>query len=210
MYLAGLTGGIGSGKSTVAARLAQLGAHVIDADAVAREVVEPGTPGLADIVARFGPDIVTADGALDRAALADVVFGDAEQRAALNAITHPRIGARIAEVIAGHAAAEASEPEPRIVVVDHPLLIETGQADGFPAVIVVLAPVEVRIARLVEHRGMAAADARARLETQASDAERRAVATHVIDNDGSLASLHEQVDAVHAELRAAAAAAASA
>lgn len=208
MYLAGLTGGIGSGKSTVAARLVGLGAHVVDADAVAREVVEPGTPGLAELAATFGPEVVTADGALDRQALADLVFADVARRAELNRITHPRIASRIAELVAGHAAAERDEPAPRVVVVDHPLLVETGQAADFPAVIVVVAPSRTRVARLVEQRGMDPADARARLAAQASDDERRAVATHVIDNGGSLDELHAQVDAVYEQLRTAAAASA--
>lgn len=204
MYLVGLTGGIGSGKSTVAARLAQLGAYVIDADVVAREVVEPGTPGLEAIVARFGSSVLTADGALDRPALAAIVFGDDQARAALNDITHPRIGERITERIAAHVDAEADEHRARIVVVDHPLLIETGQAAAFPAVVVVLAPEELRIQRLVGSRGMDADDVRARLRAQADDAERRAAATHVIVNDGDLDHLHEQADAVHASLRSAA------
>lgn len=204
MYLVGLTGGIGSGKSTVAARFTELGAHVIDADVVAREVVGPGTPGLEDIVTRFGSAVLAEDGSLDRAALAALVFGDDEARAALNAITHPRIGERIAERIADHVRAEADEPRARVVVVDHPLLIETGQAEAFPAVIVVLAPEDLRLQRLVESRGMDREDARARLRAQVDDEARRAAATHVITNDGDLDHLHAQVDAVYGWLRTAA------
>lgn len=204
MYLVGLTGGIGSGKSTVAARFSELGAHVIDADVVAREVVGRGTTGLEDIVTRFGSAVLAADGSLDRAALAAIVFDDDEARTALNAITHPRIAERIAERIADHVHAEADEPHARIVVVDHPLLIETGQAEAFPAVVVVLAPEDLRLQRLVASRGMDRDDARARLRAQVGDEVRRAVATHVITNDGDLDHLHAQVDAVHGSLRAAA------
>ncbi|MBW3618845.1 MAG: dephospho-CoA kinase, long form [Actinobacteria bacterium] len=204
MYLVGLTGGIGSGKSTVAARLAELGTHVVDADVVAREVVEPGTPGLADIVDRFGPDVVAPDGSLDRAALAAIVFSEEEARTALNAITHPRIADRIAQHIAAHARAERDEPRQRIVVIDHPLLLETGQAAAFPAVVVVLAPEELRLERVVTSRGMDPDDARARLRAQVDDDARRSAATHVITNDGDLPHLYAQVDAVHASLRAAA------
>ncbi|MBW3659052.1 MAG: dephospho-CoA kinase, long form [Actinobacteria bacterium] len=204
MYLVGLTGGIGSGKSTVAARFVELGAHVIDADVVAREIVEPGTPGLAAIVDRFGAGVLDADGALDRPGLAAVVFGDDDARADLNAITHPRIGERIAERVAAHAEAEADEPRQRIVIVDHPLLIETGQAEAFPAVVVVLAPDELRRERLVSSRGMDPDDVAARMRAQADDDARRAAATHVITNDGDRGHLRQQVDAVHASLRAAA------
>ncbi len=203
MYLVGLTGGIGSGKSTVASRLRELGAHVVDADQVAREVVEPDQPALAAIVDRFGPGVTTRDGRLDRQALADVVFADEEARAALNGITHPRIGERIQELVAGHAEAEQEEGRARVVVLDHPLLVESGQAEHLPAVIVVTAPEEVRVARLVE-RGLRADDARARIRSQASDEQRRAAATHVVDNSGDLASLRAQVDTLWAELRRAA------
>jgi dephospho-CoA kinase len=204
VYLAGLTGGIGSGKSTVAGRLRELGAHVVDADEVARDVVRPRTPGLEAIVAHFGREVLDQDGCLDRASLAAIVFGDDDARQALNDITHPRIGARIAELVEAHARAEADEDAPRLVVVDHPLLIEAGQAAAFPAVVVVLAPEAVRVQRLVGARGMDEDDARARIRAQAGDEERRAAATHVIENDGDLAHLHDQVDAVHASLRAAA------
>ena len=203
MYLVGLTGGIGSGKSTVAERLRELGAHVIDADQVAREIVEPGEPALHEIAERFGAGMLTADGHLDRQALADVVFADEEARVALNGITHPRIGERIQALAADHATAERTEDRPRIVVIDHPLLVETGQAGGFADVVVVVAPEEVRVRRLVD-RGVGEDDARARIRAQADDATRLQAATHVIDNEGDLAALRSQVDAVWAELRAAA------
>ncbi len=203
MYLVGLTGGIGSGKSTVAQRLAALGCEVIDADAVAREVVQPGEPTLRDLAARFGPAIVQADGTLDRQALAHVAFADDDARADLDRITHPRIAARIAERIAQiGAAADAAADE--VVVVDHPLLIETGQTGRFDAVLVVLADEELRVRRLVEARGLDEQDVRARIRVQADDGQRRQEATHILHNEGSLEELVGQVDAVHAELVAAA------
>lgn len=203
MFLVGLTGGIGSGKSTVARRLAERGLTVIDADQVAREVVEPGEPALADIAARFGDHLVRADGSLDRQGLADVVFVDDEARRDLDRITHPRIAARIAERI---AALDASwdRPGPPMAVVDHPLLIETGQVNRFDAVVVVLAPVEERVRRLVEQRGLGEADARARIAAQCTDDDRRAAATHVIDNAGDLDAVLVAADRLYDELVAAA------
>ena len=201
MYLVGLTGGIGSGKSTVAARLESLGAAVIDADAVAREVVAPGTAGVERVRARFGDGVVAAYGELDREALARTVFGDEQARSDLNAIVHPLVGERIAQRLAQLAAAD---PAPTLVVIDVPLLVETRVDRGYRAIVVVVAPEEVRVDRLVRDRGMTPEDARARIAAQASDAERLAVATHVIDNGDGLGALHEQVDAVHAELLAAA------
>lgn len=198
MYVVGLTGGIGSGKSTVAARLAARGAHVIDADAVAREVVAPGEPALDAIAERFGRDLVGPDGALDRAGLAAIVFDDDDALAALNAITHPAIAGRIAARL---DELEASLPGDAVVVVDHPLLVETGQADRFDALVVVLAPVDLRIARLETHRGIDPDDARARIAAQASDEERRAVADHVVDNDADLDALGERVDDLWERLR---------
>lgn len=209
MYLVGLTGGIGSGKSTVAAGLIERGAYLVDADQVARQIVEPGSPGLAAVVARFGEDVLTAEGGLDRQALAQLVFADGHARTELEAITHPLIGQRIGEMIEQHRTATTSDPDPRLVVVDHPLLIETGRAAGFPAVVVVLAAEPVRVRRLVEHRGMDPADARARIAAQTSDEERRAAATHVIVNEGSLGELDARIDRVFDQLRAAAAAAAT-
>ena len=201
MYLVGLTGGIGSGKSTAAQRFAAHGCAVLDIDGVAREIVEPGEPALEELVARFGHDILLADGSLDRPKLADIVFHDDEARRDLDRITHPRVAARVAERI--QALVQDHEgPGPQIVVIDHPLLVETDQAVRFQAVVVVEADAESRVRRLVEGRGMPEADARARMEVQSSDAERRAVATHVVDNNGDLAWLHAQVDQVHADLLA--------
>lgn len=197
MYLIGLTGGIGSGKSTVAARLAAHGCDVIDADAVAREVVRPGEPALEEIAERFGRDVITPEGTLDRARLAARAFVDDASRAQLERITHPRIAARIAEWIASLAG---SVPDGRLVVVDHPLLVETGQHRRFDAVVVVLADEELRLERLVEERGLGEDDVRARFRAQASDAQRRAVATHVIENDGTRAELDAAVDALYDEL----------
>lgn len=202
MHLVGLTGGIGSGKSTVARLLAERGAVVIDADVVAREVVEPGEPALDEIVAQFGDDVRGADGRLDRPALAAIVFADEDARRALEAITHPRIGERVAQRIAEARAAEEADGRARVVVVDHPLLVESGAAAGYETVIVVEAPVEERVRRLVEHRGMDAADARARIASQADDATRRAAATHVVDNAGAPEALAPQVDAILAQLGA--------
>lgn len=202
MHLVGLTGGIGSGKSTVARRLASQGAHVVDADAVAREVVAAGEPAVAEIAARFGNEVVTPDGELDRAAVATIVFADPDSRAELEAIMHPRIGARIAERLAAHADAERREERPRLVVLDHPLLVETGQADTVAEVVVVTAPEELRVRRVVADRGMQPEEARARIRAQASDDRRGAAADHVIVNDGDLDHLHAQVDRVHAVLRA--------
>ncbi|MEX2504832.1 MAG: dephospho-CoA kinase [Egicoccus sp.] len=203
MYLVGLTGGIGSGKSTVARRLAELGLVVVDADVVAREVVEPGEPALADIAARFGDHLVRTDGGLDRQGLADVVFVDDEARRDLDRIMHPRIAARIAERI---AALEGTweGAGPKLAIVDHPLLIETGQVNRFDAVVVVLAPTEVRVRRLVEQRGLDEADARARIAAQCSDSARRTAATHVIDNDADLDALHAATDRLFDDLVAAA------
>src|SRR4051812_47730152 len=171
----GLTGGVGSGKSTVSARLAELGALVIDADAIAREVVEPGTPGLAAVVERFGPGVLDADGRLDRPKVAGIVFNDEAARADLNAIVHPLVGARTGELMA------AAKPDD-VVVYDVPLLVESNMAEGFELVIVVEAEAELRIARL-EQRGMPPPDARARMAIQATDEQRRAVADELIENN---------------------------
>jgi len=201
MYLVGLTGGIGSGKSTVAKRLAASGVAVVDADQVAREVVAPGEPALVEIAERFGGHLVGADGRLDRAGLAAVVFVDDDARRDLDRIMHPRIAARIAERV---AALETGwdRPGPPLAVVDHPLLVETGQARRFDAVVVVLAPEEQRIRRLVDQRGLDEGDARARLAVQCSDEDRRAAATHVVVNDADLPALLAQVDALHRRLLA--------
>jgi dephospho-CoA kinase len=199
MYLVGLTGGIGSGKSTVSGRFASLGCDIIDADQIAREIVEPGQPALDDLVQRFGRTILQADGSLDRAALAAIVFRDDTARRDLDRITHPRIGALVRQRI-DHLRATTRSDAAHIVVVDHPLLIETGQAADFDAIVAVIARVDLRIARLRDERGMDEDDARARIRVQTDDATRRTIASHVVDNDGSLADLLEQVDAVHADL----------
>jgi dephospho-CoA kinase len=192
-----LTGGIGSGKSSVAARLAELGAVVVDADRIAREVVEPGTPGLAAVVAEFGPDVLRPDGSLDRAEMASIVFADPDRRAALEAIVHPLVAARSAELI-------AAAPAGAVIVYDVPLLAEslgTGRdrSAEFGTVVVVEAPLEARVARLAG-RGLAEDDARARIAAQASDEQRRAIADHVLDNSGDLDDLRAQVDALWATL----------
>jgi dephospho-CoA kinase len=183
---------MGAGKSTVARLLVERGAHVVDADAIAREVVEPGEPALAAIVEEFGDEVLTADGALDRAAMADIVFDDPERLRALEAITHPAIRRGIQDRLAAHADAA----DDRVVVLDHPLLVETGMATSLPVVVVVTAPEDVRVARLAAGRGIDPEDARARMRNQAGDEERRAAATHVIVNDGDLDELERAVAAV--------------
>jgi dephospho-CoA kinase len=178
----GLTGGIGSGKSTVSALLAERGAVVVDADRIAREVVEPGGPAHDALVERFGTT--------DRPTIASIVFEDAAARADLNAIVHPAVGAEIAARLAEHADSDA------VVVLDIPLLVETGGRARYPvaAVVVVDAPVEAAVARLVEQRGMAEADARARIAAQATRDERLAAADFVVDNSRTLDALREEVD----------------
>lgn len=201
MHLVGLTGGIGSGKSTVARLLAERGAIVVDADQVAREVVEPGEPALDEIAERFGARVIDPTGRLDRPAMAAIVFEDPAARRELEAITHPRIADAITARIAELQAAEDTDGRSRTVVVDHPLLVESGSAAGFPTVIVVVAPEEERVRRLVEHREMDESDARARVAAQARDDTRRAAATHVIDNAGTLEDLVPQVEAVLADVQ---------
>ena len=193
MLKVGLTGGIGSGKSEVSARLGERGAVVIDADKIAREVVEPGTPGLAAVVAEFGEDVLLPDGALDREKVGRIVFADAERLAALNAIVHPLVGERMQELM-------DAAPAGAVVVYDVPLLAENGLAPMYDEVVVVDAPEETQLDRLVARRGMTEEDARARMANQASRDERRAVATHVIDNSGTLDDLKAQVDALWAAL----------
>lgn len=193
MLRVGLTGGIGSGKSTVARALARRGAVVIDADVIAREVVEPGQPGLAAVVERFGAGVLDADGRLDRPKLAALVFADAAARADLNAIVHPRVAAETGRRI-------AAAPSDAVVVIDVPLLVEAARS-GYDLVVVVEAPEPVRLERLVG-RGMNPEDARKRMAAQASDAERRKVADVVLDNDGSEDDLERQIDALWARLTA--------
>ena len=190
----GLTGGVAAGKSTVSALLAELGAVVVDADLLAREVVAPGTEGLAEVVAAFGPDVLTDDGALDRAALGAVVFADPARRRTLEAIIHPRVRARA-------AALEARAPDGAIVVHDIPLLAETGQAASFDAVIVVDVPEETQVERMTKERGLSAEEARSRIAAQATREERLAVATYVVDNTGTLDDLRTRVAEVYEALR---------
>jgi dephospho-CoA kinase len=182
----GLTGGIGSGKSTVSALLAARGATVVDADRIAREVLEPGTPGLAAVVTEFGAEVLTPEGALDRAALAAIVFTDDAARGRLDAIVHPLVRARSAELV-------SAVPPGAVVVNDVPLLVETGQAGSYDLVLVVEADPETRVSRLVG-RGLSEADARARIAAQATDEQRRAVADVVLDNSGTQEQLAEQVE----------------
>jgi len=189
----GLTGGVASGKSTVAAVLRELGAVVVDSDVLAREVIEPGTPGLDAVVAEFGPDVLTPDGRLDRARMGAVVFGDSERRAALEAIIHPLVRARAAEI-------EAAAPAGVAVVHDIPLLVETGQAASFDAVLVVDVPEAVQLERAMRERGWDEAEARSRVAAQATRQERLAAATHVIDNTGTLEDLRRRVTEVFGEL----------
>ena len=189
----GLTGGVASGKSTVSEILTELGAVIIDGDKLAREVVERGTPGLEEVVAAFGPDILTSEGDLDRPKLGRIVFNDEAQRRVLEGIVHPLVFERYAEL-------EAAAPEGGLVVHDIPLLAESGRADTFDAVIVVETPAEVQIERMLRDRGWTLEDARSRIAAQATPEQRRAIATHLIVNDGSLADLRTQVEKVYAEL----------
>jgi dephospho-CoA kinase len=200
VYLIGLTGGIASGKSVVASRLAEHGAVVVDADQVAREVVEPGTPALAAIAAEFGDDVIRADGSLDRAALGALIFGDPEKRAALNGITHPAVYAASHEQF---AAAGAADPA-AIVVYDVPLLAEGTRAKDFDLVVVVQASAETRTERMVELRGYTREDALRRIGSQASDAERLAIADVVIDSEGTLEETMAQADRLWADVTASA------
>jgi dephospho-CoA kinase len=194
VFRVGLTGGIGAGKSEVSRRLAAQGAIVIDADAIAREVVEPGTPGLAEVVAAFGPEVLLPDGRLDRPRLGDIVFADPELRAKLSGIVHPRVGARMREL-------EDSAGPAAIVVHDVPLIAENNLASTYDLVVVVDVPPRIQLDRLVRHRGMTREQARARMAAQASRADRLAIAGIVIDNSGSLAELDRPVGDLWTELR---------
>ncbi|WP_211880003.1 dephospho-CoA kinase [Pseudarthrobacter albicanus] len=202
MLKIGLTGGIASGKSVVASRLRELGAVLVDADALAREVVELGTPGLARVVDAFGAGVLRADGSLDRPRLGSVVFGNPERLAVLNGIIHPLVRERAAALVAAAlvAAAQASPAQPSpafggtVVVQDIPLLVETGQGSSFHLVLVVDAPDDVRVQRMVEHRNMTVGDARSRMAAQATREERLAAADVVLDNSGTRDELRAAVD----------------
>lgn len=192
MDVVGLTGGIAAGKSTVARRLAELGAVVIDADQLARDAVQPGSPGLAAIVDRFSAAVLAEDGSLDRPALGRIVFADDEARQALNGIVHPEVRRLYAD-----AVADARARDPRAVIVyDVPLLAEARAADEFGTIVVVDAPAPVRIERLVTLRGMERAEAENRVAAQISDADRRAMADVVIDSSGSVDDTLAQTDAL--------------
>ena len=190
----GLTGGIGSGKSTVAGMFEKLGAHIIHADELAREAIAPGTSGFDAVVARFGPEIVHEDGRIDRKLLAASVFGQPENMVDLEAIIHPRVAAALS------ALREAIDPS-KVVIYEIPLLVELEMADRFDKVVVVLAPAVDRIVRL-KSRGLDDEDILGRMGQQASDEERRAVADFIIDNAGNREFLEKQVEQVWAELSA--------
>ncbi|CAM5369782.1 dephospho-CoA kinase [Streptomyces aurantiogriseus] len=193
MLKVGLTGGIGAGKSEVSRLLVACGAVLIDADRIAREVVAPGTPGLAAVVDAFGEGILAEDGSLDRPALGSIVFADPEKLAVLNAIVHPLVGARSREL-------ETAAPDDAVVVHDVPLLTENGLAPLYDVVVVVDAPPETQLDRLVRLRGMTEEDARARMAAQATREKRRDIADIVIDNDVPLADLERRVKDVWADL----------
>ena len=199
MVVVGLTGGIGSGKSTVGRLLVERGAVLVDADRVAREVVEPGQPALAALVERFGGEVLAPDGRLDRPAVGAIAFSDEEARNDLERITHPAIRA---EVLRQMASAQASDPD-AVVVLDIPLLAEVGR-DRYPVagVVVIDVPVELAVARLVAGRSLTEADARARVAAQASRSARVAIADLVIDNSGDLDHLEAEVDRAWAWIRA--------
>lgn len=190
----GLTGGVASGKSTVASLLVAAGAVLIDADALAREVVAKGTPGLDAVVEEFGTGLLTDDGELDRPRMGELVFNDAEARKRLEAIVHPLVFQRIVEL-------EESAPQGALVVHDIPLLAESGRADTFDAVLVVDTPRDLQIERMLRDRGWTRADAEARIAAQATREERLAVATHLIDNSGTLEQLEARVAEVVADLK---------
>jgi len=196
MVKVGLTGGIGAGKSEVSRLLASYGAVIVDADKIAREVVEPGTPGLAAVVEEFGDEVLAPDGTLDRPKLGGIVFSDPEKLKALNAIVHPLVGARSAEL-------EASAGPDAVVVHDVPLLTENGLAPLYDLVVVVDAAPQTQLDRLVRLRGMAEDEAKSRMAAQATREQRLAAADLVIDNDGPLAALEPQVRAVWERLRTA-------
>jgi dephospho-CoA kinase len=198
MLRVGLTGGIGAGKSAVSARLAAHGAVVLDADKAARAVVEPGTPGLAQVTETFGPEVLSEDGALDRAKLAGIVFGDQAALAKLNAIVHPLVHQHMR---AAEEAAIAAGGDDVVLVHDVPLLAEGGRGSEFDLVIVVDVPIEMQVERLSAQRGMPEDQARARMAAQATREQRLAVADIVIDNSGTPADLDRRVAEVWSDLR---------
>jgi dephospho-CoA kinase len=197
MLTVGLTGGIGSGKSAAARRLAALGAVVVDSDVIAREVVAPGTEGLQAIVDEFGDDVLNADGSLDRERLGRQVFADPDARDRLNAIVHPLVRAQTA---AQFVAAESRDPQ-AVVVNDVPLLVEVGLQNLYEVVVVVDVPLETQVERLTRSRGMPESDARARIAAQASREQRLAAANLVIDNRGDLDDLDHEVARIWEQLR---------
>ena len=196
MYRIGLTGGIGAGKSVAANRFQELGAVVIDHDVLARQAVAPESPGLAQVVAEFGPEMLLPDGSLNRSALGAVVFGDADARRRLNAIVHPAIF----DLSAAAESAAQNNNDKSIIVHDIPLLVETGQEADFDLLLVVDAPAELRVQRLMHARGLSEADARARISAQISDEERLAPADKILDGAGTVANLRHQVDVLWAEI----------
>jgi dephospho-CoA kinase len=189
MRLVGLTGGIGSGKSTVSAALAARGAAIVDADAIVRDVQRPGSPVLAQMAARFGAGVIADDGSLDRAAVAAIVFADADALKALNDIVHPAVGAEMNRQVRAEVASD------RVVVMDIPLLTENPR-EGLQGKIVVDVPVETQVQRLVRFRGFDEADARARIAKQATREQRLEIADFVVDNSGDLGALAPQIDAL--------------
>jgi dephospho-CoA kinase len=197
MYLIGLTGGIASGKSTIARRLAEHGAIIIDADIVSREVVAPGSPALASIALEFGEDMINSEGTLNRAKLGALVFSDTEKLEKLNAIMHPAVKTRSAEVL---AKARADNPD-SVIVYDVPLLVEADIARNYDEIIVASAPEETRIKRMIQLRGLTDEEAKARIGAQASEAKRLAIADVVIDTGGNLQHTLEQVDALWDRIR---------
>lgn len=198
MFIVGLTGGIASGKSTVARRLIEHGAVHVDADAISREVVERSTPGLAAVAREFGTEVLAADGTLDRAALGRVVFSDPDARLRLEAIIHPRVHARTAELI---TEADAVDPA-AVVVYDVPLLVEARRELRFDLIVVCEAPAETRIERLLANRGMTRDEAEGRIGAQASDEERRAVADVIIDTSKSMQHTLDQADELWTDVAA--------
>lgn len=196
MLLVGLTGGIGSGKSTVARLLERRGAVLIDADALAREAIARGTPGFDRVVDEFGTDVLGPDGDLDRARLAALIFSDPARKATLESIVHPEVARRFGELVEEHQGTAG------VVVYVTPLLVELGLAPAFDVVVVVTASPHLRVSRVASERGLTPEDVRRRMATQASDEQRAEVANVLIDNDGTLAELERQVDRLWADLEA--------